>query len=126
MIVIFFTNNTKAVEGPILIQGDVEVEQNVYDTMSVKEIIYDISGKIGVSPLYMSKLAFCESSHRPTVYGDGGHAYGIMQFHKPTFYEFAKRYNLTLNYYSTLDQAKLASLMVRDGYAFHWTCSKKI
>lgn len=96
------------------------------EPMTVAQAIEKASIDNGVSVQTMSNLAFCESSHRYNVYGDGTKAYGIYQFHKPTFDGFSKKYGLDLDYKSSYDQAVLASKMVKDGYSSHWTCWKKI
>ncbi len=93
---------------------------------TLEEIINTVPLEYGVNPKIISDLAFCESSHRLSVYGDGGSAYGVMQFHKPTFYEYSKKLGQNLNYYSNYDQIKLASYMISQGKSYHWTCSYTI
>lgn len=98
----------------------------VQKELIIEEVLNEVPKKYGVNPVIVQKVAFCESSYRYNVYGDGGHAYGVLQFHKPTFEQFEKKYGEELNYDSSLDQTKLASQMIRDGYGSHWTCYRKI
>lgn len=100
-------------------------EQERINKMTVEEILKEIPPKYGVKPETVKKIAFCESSYRYNAVGDGGHAYGVMQFHKPTFDGFSKKYGKEYDYKSTLDQVELASEMISKGNARHWTCAKK-
>lgn len=68
----------------------------------------------------------CESGYRLHVYGDGGRAYSLMQFHKPTFEAFSKELGETLDYYSPHDQIKLGAWAFAKGYQKHWTCASKL
>jgi len=99
-------------------------EQERIDKLTVQEIIETIPPKYGVKSEVIKKIAFCESSYRYNAVGDGGHAYGIMQFHKPTFDGFSKKYNKEYDYHSTLDQVELASEMISKGNVHHWSCAK--
>lgn len=80
----------------------------------------------GSDPEELYKVMMCESSGRTGVYGDGGLAYSVFQFHKPTFKEFSKLLAEDLDYYSAHDQIKLASYVFSLGnkYKKHWTCSR--
>ena len=64
-----------------------------------------------------------ESSWRVDVSGDSGRAYGLLQFHQPTFDMFAKKYNLNLDIKRPIDQIVLAKLMLNDNinYIRHWS-----
>lgn len=91
-------------------------------------IIAKFSVVYGVNQEELKKVMMCESSGRSHVYGDGGLAYGPMQFHKPTFYEFSKKLGEELDYHSAYDQIKLASYMfsLGDKGKRHWSCAKKL
>lgn len=75
-----------------------------------------------------AKIIMCESSCRHEgVYGDHGKAYGIAQFHRPTFNEFKKRAGRPdLKYKSEQDQIWLLKWALRNGLENHWTCYKKV
>lgn len=73
------------------------------------------------------KIIQCESSCRHDVYGDHGKAYGIAQFHRPTFNEFKKRAGRPeLKYKCEEDQIWLLKWALRNGLENHWTCAKKV
>jgi len=66
-------------------------------------------------------LAKLESGYRTDVYGDKGLAYGILQYHKPTFNRFC-----TGNYYSAQDQIRCCDAMLTRDFNLisHWTTAK--
>lgn len=68
----------------------------------------------------------CESSGQQSARGDGGHAYGIFQFHQPTWDAFSNKMGEQLDINSTYDQAKLAAWAFSQGYQHHWTCFSKL
>ena len=82
----------------------------------------------GINPIETLETNVCESdwNKRPefaiTAPGDNGKAYSVAQFHKPTFDTFSEMYKLHLDYKNPYHQIELSSLMLQDGYAFHWTC----
>lgn len=69
-----------------------------------------------------------ESTFRCDVYGDNGKAYGIAQFHKPTFERWSKELGEELDYYSCHDQIKLMSWAFSKGdkYKRHWTAWRNL
>lgn len=72
-------------------------------------------------------VARCESEFKTTAVGDSGLAYGVYQFHQPTFKEFAKAYgDPSLEYKNTEDQIELAMWAISNGKGNHWTCYRKI
>lgn len=78
------------------------------------------------------KVASCESEFKPTALGDGGKAYGIYQFHKPTFEMFSKKLEKIENlpekliYHNTEDSIKLAIWALSTDRGHHWTCYRRI
>lgn len=70
----------------------------------------------------------CESGFRHSrVYGDSGKAYGISQFHKPTFLMFVKEAGFSdFDYYDMDDQLDLMAWSWHQGYQSHWSCYKKV
>ena len=95
-----------------------------YEKMSVPEMIDILAPKYGAKPKDIKKVAFCESSYNKEAIGDHGAAFSIMQFHKPTFEEYSKKFGEKLNYKSPYDQIKLASYMFSIGKQSHWSCSE--
>lgn len=66
----------------------------------------------------ISCLAWYESSWRTDVYGDGGRAYGPLQYHEPTFEAYCEG-----DYKDPFDQIDCADRMLQEdfGNISHWT-----
>ncbi len=94
--------------------------------LSVQETISYYAELHGANEKQLMAVAKCESSFKPSIKGDGGSAYGIFQYHKPTFDAFSKLMGEKLDYYSYSDQAKLTAwIWVHyPKYKSHWTCTK--
>lgn len=107
---------------PVMAEAPIKVEPKV---LSVQETISYYAKQYGVSEYELLKVSKCESSYRPNIYGDGTRAFGIFQYHKPTFIAFSKLMGEQLDYYSYNDQAKLTSWVWKHypNYKSHWTCS---
>lgn len=83
--------------------------------------------RYGVNPKLALKVAQCESELRTDVYGDSGKAYGVYQFHEPTFNMFAKAYGLEgMDYKNPEDAIQLAILALSHGEGSHWTCYRTL
>lgn len=97
-------------------------------TTTLDDVYMDSSIKYQVDIRTLLKLKFCESGiHGMKARGDGGRAYGIFQYHLPTWERFSKEYGEKLDINSEWDQVKLTAWALSKGYANHWyTCSKKI
>ena len=82
--------------------------------------IWEASNKYGISFDVLYSLAICESSLNPNATGDHSLAFGLFQFHKPTFdlYCEGSRYNMK-------DQSNCAAKMLSEGKEGHWTCYKR-
>jgi len=65
------------------------------------------------------KVIECESSWNTNAVGDSGLAFGLAQFHKPTFLAFCEG-----NYYNPFNQLKCFTQMMSKGLGRHWTCFK--
>lgn len=71
----------------------------------------------------------CESSGRHNVYGkqDHGASYGIAQFRKDTFYEFAKQAGMKhMRYRNPVHQLRVMNWALDNGYGNRWTCFRKL
>lgn len=104
--------------------AQVEEKQRVNE-MSVKELIVEYGGS---QSRIIETIAYCESRLNPKAinYHDGGknkHSVGILQFQEATFKEWSGRMDMQLDYYSSLDQIKVAKYMIDNGQARQWTCS---
>lgn len=85
-------------------------------------------------PTLMMKIMECESSLRFNVWGDDGKSFGIAQFRKETFYEFAvmakeemkaeKLWPARWRY--PQHQVFLLNWGIDHGYGNRWTCYRKI
>ena len=69
----------------------------------------------------------CESSGKHNAVGDDGISYGIAQFRKETFYEFAKQAGMKKVYYhNPIHQLKVMNWALDNGYGYRWTCYRKL
>ncbi|MBI5138317.1 MAG: transglycosylase SLT domain-containing protein [Candidatus Vogelbacteria bacterium] len=71
-------------------------------------------------------IAFCESSFRANVYGDGGRAFGTFQFHRPTFERFSRLLGEKLDYYNNEDNIRLGVWALANNKEDHWSCYEKV
>lgn len=79
-------------------------------------------------------IVFCESSFRPHVLGDDGKSYGIAQFRKETFYEFAAQAKTEMvaagmwpaHWRNPTHQLFLLGWGIDHGHGKRWTCYRKI
>lgn len=104
-------------------------EQERINKLTVEEILKEIPPKYGVKSETVKKIAHCESTLNPKAinYNDGGpgkHSVGILQFQASTFDGYSKKMGEKLDYYSTYDQAKVASYMIANGQISQWSCSR--
>lgn len=85
-------------------------------------------------PALMMKIMKCESSLRSDVWGDDGKSFGIAQFRKETFYEFAAMAREEMkaaklwpaSWYHPQHQVFLLNWGLDHGYGNRWTCYRKI
>ena len=94
------------------------------DTSSKDEIIEAIrytAQKYLIDESQLMTVINCESSYKTTAIGDSGLAYGLLQFHRPTFDRFCVG-----DYYSAKDQLNCAGKMWQTPrLKLHWSCFKK-
>ena len=87
--------------------------ENPKSVVSYYSVIYDVNAST------MLGTVNCESGFKHEgLYGDGGRAYGISQFHRPTFEQFCP----DLNYDKMQDQLQCMARMFSDDQQSHWTC----
>lgn len=106
----------------------VEEVRDVYSTTTVVSLIEKHATDKDVNIELSKKIAFCESSYQPYIYGDDGKAYSVYQFHKPTFDMFAKEYGKQMDYENVEHHIELANWAFSKGeeYLNHWTCYRKV
>ena len=82
----------------------------------------------GIDPIKFRRLITCESQWKEDAAGDQGTSLGLLQFKKPTFSHFTKKYNITdADMDDPRHQIDLAATMIAGGYLHHWkNCSRKI
>lgn len=69
----------------------------------------------------------CESSGKHDAVGDGGIAYGIAQFHKDTFYEFAALMGMQpADWHNSIHQLRVMNWALDHGYGGRWSCYRKL
>ena len=84
--------------------------------------IVRIAAKFGLDYEKLSATIKCESGFRHQgVFGDNGKAYGIAQFHRPTFDRYCEG-----DYYNMNDQLECMGEMWSQGLMKHWSCYSKV
>ena len=79
--------------------------------------------KYGADYEVLSRVIQCESGWKHEgVFGDSNRAYGIAQFHRPTWDLFNKQRNTNLDYYNLDDQLNMISWAFANKYQSHWSC----
>lgn len=110
------------------IWGVVLVEHAKADEPTLKEQIElyarSVADKYDISYKRLSKIIVCESNWNPQAYNpkdtDGFPKFGLLQFHKPTFYGAGGK-----DIWSYEEQLEIGAEMMGDGYWRRWpTCSK--
>jgi len=109
------------VSRPLVLAENIPVPQDVPGMIAYYSQVY------GANSAELLNVAKCESGLRTNVYGDGGYAFGVMQFHEQTFDLWSKQFGEELDYHSANDQIKLATWAFAQGnsYKLHWTCFKR-
>lgn len=85
----------------------------------IKEFLADLSQRYGLDYNQLYSVVRCESSFKPQ-YRDNGRAFGLAQFHLPTFNHYCEG-----NYYNSFDQLECMAKMFKAGHAWNWTCFNK-
>jgi hypothetical protein len=109
----------------ILVQGNTVAVRHLVlksDVLEVWSAIWAASNKYGTDFDTMWDLAKCESSLNPVAKGDAGLAYGIFQWHKPSWDMYNKRFGIQLDRNNAKDQAEMTAkvLLLSGGYR-NWT-----
>lgn len=110
-----------------VIHTDVIAEDYVKDEfLSNSQLIERYGGEQSKKLLAVAK---CESSLNENAInrndgGKGKHSVGILQFQKSTFDFWSNKMGSTYDYYSKVDQIKVAKFMFDEKQEWQWTCSK--
>ena len=94
------------------------------NTQDIDGLIKHYAGLYGVDYNEMYITLKCESGFKHNgIYGDSGKAYGIAQFHEPTFNGFKLKAGMfELDYRDMEDQINLMAWAFGNGLKNHWTC----
>ena len=87
---------------------------NAFDTILEASLIAE---KYGLNEKRFLKLIYCESTFDENAIGDNGKAFGLLQFHKPTFNQYCEG-----DYYNMNDQLNCAAKMIKNGLSYKWSC----
>ena len=87
----------------------------------IKRAIAVISEKYGLDYKQIYDTIECESGFKHDIYGDGLLAYGVAQFHKPTFEKYCQG-----DYYDMYDQLDCLGLMWSRGLQSQWSCYNRL
>lgn len=93
---------------------------------SIQQQVEYFSELNDIDPKLISKIIQCESQGKENALGDGGRAFGIMQYHKASFINHSEIYGEELDYYSTYDQIKLGTWAIANGRGNEWTAFRAI
>ena len=96
-------------------------------TPSVKDLIITYADKYNTDETVLLKVAKCESGLKTNVYGDGGKAYSVFQYHQKTFDRFSDLFGKDLDYKSAEDQIELTAWVFAEHPELrkHWSCWTK-
>lgn len=121
----FYPCKTRSVE--LQIEETKPLEVIVINKTYIDEKVNQFSDMYGIDSKLVSKVIECESKYDHTNLGDGGRAFGVMQYHKASFLRHAKLMGEpNLDYYSTYDQIKVGTWALANGHAREWTSYRAI
>lgn len=99
------------------------LQEPIYTADELKRVLSNDVIQYGGNFFELAKVIQCESSFNPyPIPGDSGEAFGVAQFHKPTFEAFTKQMGVKLDYYNPLDQLRVMVWAFNHGLAHHWSC----
>lgn len=97
------------------------------DKEYIQEKVNQFSNIYSIDPRLVTRVIECESKYDHENVGDGGRAFGVMQYHKASFLRHAKLMGEPdLDYYSTHDQIKVGTWAIANGHGREWTAYRAI
>ena len=110
--------DSKGGNGIVCLENDVPADKPTKE--NIKLALADAVNKYGGGYADLLKVLQCESSLlHYGVFGDNSRAYGVAQFHEPTFKQVCKG-----DYKNYKDQINCFVKMMSQGLGKHWTCAK--
>ena len=112
-------------------EGLLTIQNTALQAISPLPIEIEVLGVIisTEEPKWLEPLIMCESGGNPNAWNKedpNGGSFGILQFQIPTFYSFAKKYDLeNPNIDNPEQQIWLAKKMISDGLQYKWSCWNK-
>lgn len=100
-----------------------------YSVETAPRFITFFADLYGASSEEMLETAICESGleENPKGYNDAGAAYGVYQFHRATFVEYAPHLGLTgADYKNPIAQIQVAAWMFANGQKAQWSCARSL
>lgn len=96
--------------------------------LTLEEYAEHAALEAGIDSGKFLRLIYCESRWQEDAAGDQGTSLGLLQFKKPTFAHFLKKYPIAgADITDSQHQIDLAARMIADGHLHHWkNCSRKI
>lgn len=94
--------------------------------LSGHSFTYTAENKENQFEILADKIIECESHGDETAVGDGGRAFGVAQFHKPTFDWLCKLSGKDLDYYNANDQRELLIWALENNRGYLWSCFHKV
>lgn len=130
VIAVLLTNvvHREQIHAPVVLADEVIANTVPEIPLSPTEYADKYAEQYGIDASVFKKVMFCESQNKPNPpgYNDGGAAFGIFQFHKPTFVKYSKEVEEDLEYTSYKDQIHVAAYMFSIGQQHQWTCYHKV
>ena len=120
------TNMPLTVPAEAIASGALQAPKTAF--LTLEEYAEHVAVEAGIDPVKFRRLITCESQWKEDAAGDQGTSLGLLQFKKPTFAHFTKKYNIAdADMDDPRHQIDLAATMIADGYLHHWkNCSRKI
>lgn len=96
--------------------------------LTLEEYAEHAALEAGIDSGKFLRLIHCESRWQEDAAGDQGTSLGLLQFKKPTFAHFLRKYPIAdAELLNPRHQIDLAARMIADGHLHHWkNCSRKI
>lgn len=94
-----------------------------HSVQSIEQIITNAAIEFGVSPSYLRRVAFCESSLNPSAVGDAGASVGLFQIQRAFWSEVAPRLGYTTDLrHDPIASSRVAAYAFANGRSQAWTC----